>query len=178
MKKVVLLAIGLIAAVTFTNAQNNFKKSDKFVEGTLSYSKSTDVDATYGFQPTIGYFVTDRFAVGVSGAFGKDGAGTKTNGIGAFGRCYVLNIGQNLKTFSQLSVGTTSVDEAGVKTSAFGVNLGLGVNYFVSPKLALSLNIADIASYTSVESNSTFTIGWEGVTNPISAAKFGVLYRF
>lgn len=178
MKKVVLLAIALIAAVTFTNAQNNFKKSDKFVEGTVSYAKAEGVDATYGLQPTIGYFVTDRFAVGVAGAFGKDAEGVKTTGFGAFGRCYILNIGQNLKTFSELGVGTTTINDAGVKTSAFGINLGLGVNYFVSPKLAVTLNVADIMNYTSVESSSTFTIGWEGVTNPLSAAKFGVLYRF
>ena len=178
MKKVVLLAVALLAAITFTNAQNNFKKSDKFVEGTVSYAKAEGIDATYGLQPTIGYFVTDRFAVGVSGAFGKDVDGVKTTGFGAFGRCYILNIGQNLKTFSQLGVGTTTINDAGVKTSAFGINLSLGVNYFVSPKLAVTLNVADLMNYTSVESSSTFTIGWEGVTNPLSAAKFGVLYRF
>lgn len=178
MKKVILLAIAMIAAVTFTNAQTNFKKSDKFLEGTVSYSKSTGTDATYGLQPTFGYFLTDRFAVGASANFGKDGAGVKTTGFGAFGRCYVLNIGQNLKTFSQLTVGGTTTNDAGVKTTGFGVNLGLGVNYFVSSKLALSLNVADLMNYTSVEDNSTFTIGWEGVSNPLSAAKFGVLYRF
>ena len=175
MKKVALF-FALMFIALITSAQ--FKKADKFVEGTVSYSKSTGADAAYGVQPTLGYFVTDRFAVGASGDFGKDEAGSKTNSIGAFGRCYVLNIGQNLKTYSQLNVGTTSVTEAGVKTSAFGINVGLGVNYFVSPKLALSMHVADLMNYTSVESNSTFTIGWTGVNNPLSASKFGVLYRF
>ena len=87
-------------------------------------------------------------------------------------------IGNNLKTYSQLSVGNSTIDDAGVKTSAFGIDLGLGVNYFVSPKLALTLNVADIMNYTSVESNSTFSIGWNGVTNPLNATSFGVLYRF
>jgi outer membrane protein len=178
MKKVVLLVVAFITAITFTNAQNNFKKSNKFVEGTVSYTKATGTDAEYGFQPTVGYFLTDRFAIGASGAFGKDAAGVKTNGIGAFGRCYVLNIGQNLKTFSQLNIGTASVNDAGIKTSTFGVNLGLGINYFVSPKLALTLNVANLVDYTSIKSNSTFNIGWEGVTNPLSTSKFGVLYKF
>ncbi|CAB4143405.1 Outer membrane protein beta-barrel [uncultured Caudovirales phage] len=178
MKKVVLFAMAMIAAVTVTNAQNNFKKADKFVEGTVSYTKSNDVDASYGIQPTFGYFLTNRFAVGASANFAKDVDGVKTTGIAAFGRCYILNIGQNLKTFSQLNVGTATVNDGGIKTSAFGVNIGLGVNYFVSPKLALSLNVADLVNYTSVENDRTFTIGWEGVENPFSAARFGVLYRF
>lgn len=175
MKKVALF-FALMFTVLITSAQ--FKKADKFVEGTVSYSKSTGADAIYGIQPTLGYFVTDRFAVGASGEFGKNKDGVKTTGVNAFGRCYVLNIGKNLKTFSQLNVGTTSVDNAGIKTSAFGINVGLGVNYFVSSKLALSMHVADLMNYTSVESNSTFTIGWTGVNNPLSAAKFGVLYRF
>ena len=178
MKKVVLLVVAFITAITFTNAQNNFKKSNKFVEGTVSYTKSTGIDAEYGFQPTVGYFLTDRFAVGILGIFDKDASGVKTNSIGAFGRCYVLNVGQNLKTFSQLNIGTTSVNDVGIKTSAFGVNLGLGINYFVSPKLALTLNVANLVDYTSIKSNSTFNIGWEGITNPLNASKFGVLYKF
>jgi outer membrane protein len=148
------------------------------MEGTVSYSKSTGTEATYGFQPTAGYFMTDRFAVGVSGDFGKNEDGAKTTSVSAFGRCYILNIGKNLMTYSQLNIGTTSLNNSGVSTNAFGVNVGLGVNYFISPKLALSMHVADLMNYTSVESNSTFTIGWTGVNNPLAASKFGVLYRF
>lgn len=174
MKKVALfLALSLVA--TFASAQ--FKKADKFVEGTVSYSKSNGSDASYNLQPTAGYFVTDRVAVGVFGQVGKD-QGDETTGVGAFGRCYILDIGKNLKTYSQLNVGNSTVTTAGVKTSTFGIDLGLGVNYFVSSKLALALDVASLMSYTSQGSNNTFTIGWTGVTNPLSAAKFGVLYKF
>ena len=178
MKKVVFLVVALFAAITFTNAQTAFKKGNKFVEGSVSYTKAEGTDATYGFQPTIGYFLTDRFAVGVSGDFAKDENGVKTTGFGAFGRFYVLNIGQNFKAFSQLGIGTTSINDAGVKTSGMGVNLGFGANYFVSSKLALSVGLADVVNYTSVEGNSNFNIGWSGVTNPLNAAQFGVLYKF
>jgi hypothetical protein len=63
-------------------------------------------------------------------------------------------------------------------SSAFGLNLGLGLNYFVSSKLALTLHVADLVDYTDSKSMSTFSLGWQGVTNPFSASKFGVLYRF
>lgn len=178
MKKVVFLVVALFAAITFANAQTGFKKGNKFVEGSVSYTKVEATDATYGFQPTIGYFLTDKFAVGVAGDFGKDGSGVKTSGVGAFGRCYILNIGQNFKAYSQLGVATTTANAAGVKTTGTGANFGFGANYFVSPKLALSVNLADVVSYQSVEGSSTFNVGWSGVSNPLNAAKFGVLYKF
>lgn len=178
MKKVVFLVVALFAAITFANAQNGFKKGNKFVEGSVSYTQEEGTHATYGFQPTIGYFVTDRFALGVSGDFAKDETGAKTTGFGAFGRCYVLNIGQNFKAFSQLGIGTTTINDAGVKTTGTGVNFGFGANYFVNSKLALSVGLADVVNYTSVEGNSTFNIGWSGVSNPLNAAQFGVLYKF
>jgi hypothetical protein len=79
--KSVILALALVVTSLAVNAQS-FKKSDKFVEGTVSYTKTTDVDASYGITPTIGYFVTDRVAVGLFGEGTKAGD-TKTTNIGA-----------------------------------------------------------------------------------------------
>jgi outer membrane protein len=169
-----ILAVLTILAVS-ANAQSNFKKSDKILEGTASYVKTEGADASYSLAPTIGYFLTDKFAIGVAGETAKDDAGVKTNSIGVFGRCYILNIGKNLKTYSQLTMSNVTMNDAG---SAFGLNLGLGLNYFVSSKLALTLHVADLVDYTDMNSTSTFSLGWQGVTNPFSASKFGVLYRF
>lgn len=174
MKKTALLLV-LALTTLFTNAQ--FKKADKFVEGSASYSKAEGSDAVYNLQPTVGYFTSDKLAFGIFGQIGKD-QGRETTGFGAFGRYYVLNVGQNLKTYSQLTVGNTSIEEAGINTSTFGIDLGLGVNYFISKRLALSLDVANLMTWTSQESNSEFSIGWNGVTNPFSVTKFGVLYRF
>jgi len=169
-----ILAVLTILAVS-ANAQSSFKKSDKILEGTASYVKTEGADASYSLAPTVGYFLTDKFAIGVAGETAKDDAGVKTNSIGVFGRCYFLNIGKNLKTYSQLTMSNVTINDAG---SAFGLNLGLGLNYFVSSKLALTLHVADLVDYTDMNSTSTFSLGWQGVTNPFSASKFGVLYRF
>jgi outer membrane protein len=169
-----ILAVLTILAVS-ANAQSNFKKSDKILEGTASYVKTEGTDASYSLAPTVGYFLTDKFAIGVAGETAKDDAGVKTNSIGVFGRCYFLNIGKNLKTYSQLTMSNVTINDAG---SAFGLNLGLGLNYFVSSKLALTLHVADLVDYSDNKSTSTFSVGWQGVTNPFSASKFGVLYRF
>lgn len=181
MKKQIKLFVAAVVALTLSlatvSAQSTFKKSDKFVEGSVSYSKSNGSDATYNVQPTVGYFVTDRVAVGVFAQIGKDQT-NKTTGVGAFGRCYILDIGKNLKTYSQLNIGNSTVDVAGVKASTFGTDLAIGANYFISSKLALSVDVASLMSYASQGSNNTFTIGWTGVTNPLSVTKFGVLYKF
>ena len=170
-----ILAVLTILAVS-ANAQSSFKKSDKILEGTASYVKTEGAEASYSLAPTIGYFLTDKFAIGVAGETAKDDAGVKTNSIGVFGRCYFLNIGKNLKTYSQLTMSNTTINNDG--KSSFGLNLGLGLNYFVSSKLALTLHVADLVDYSDLESTSKFSLGWQGVTNPFSSSKFGVLYRF
>ena len=177
MKKVVLLAIALIAIVTLTSAQCGFKKSNKFVEGTVSYTKATDVEATYSIKPTLGYFVTDKVAVGAFGEFGKDGDATTTN-VGVFARCYFLTIGKSLHTYSQLDVASNSSKVADVKATSTAANLGLGINYFVTSKLCLTMNVANLISYESADSKSTTTIGFSGIDNPFATAKFGVIYKF
>jgi outer membrane protein len=178
MKKTVLFVCALFVGVFCASAQGEFKKGDKFVEGSVSFSKTKGVESTYGFQPTVGYFVTDKVAAGLSVNIGRNDEGVKTTGVGAFGRYYVLNIGKNFKTFSQLGVGTLTVDDGATKTTAFRTAVDLGANYFVTNRLALSINLADVINFTIVESASQFNIGWSGVTNPLSVAKFGVLYKF
>ncbi len=173
--KLVVAALSLMLVSFTTNAQ--FKKSEKFVEGTVSYSKSTGTDGQYIINPTIGYFLTDKFAVGVEGGFGKN-ATQKVIGIGAFGRCYVLCVGNKLHVYSQLSISNKATEVGVNKTTTTNANVGFGANYFVSKNLALSTTLASLIDYTDVGSASTFSIGFTGVNNPLSVAKFGVLYRF
>ena len=176
-KFVVVAMLVSLFAISGVKAQNTFKKSDKIVEGTVSYSKSTGTDAEYSFSPAVGYFLTDRFAAGVTAEIGKSADGEVTN-FGAYGRCYILNIGQNFKAFSQLGIGSNTTKVAGVSTSEFAAGVGLGANYFVSKRIALSAHIADLISYTSGDGNSTFNVGFTGFNNPIAMGKFGVLVKF
>jgi outer membrane protein len=182
--KLVVLALMLSFTAFTVSAQMKdcamncaFKKSDKMLEGTVSLTKATDVKATWTLNPTVGYFVTNRVAVGLSGQLGET-ADVKTINVGAFARCYFMNIGQHAHIFSQLGVASNSTTDAGVKTTSTTAGLGIGANYFVSPKLALSMKVADLVSYANSGSNSTLTVGFEGVTNPFTTGSFGVLYKF
>jgi outer membrane protein W len=173
MKKVVLVLAVILAAFTTVNAQ----KSSKFISGTASYTKSTDVKASYSITPTIGYFVTNKVAVGVFGSFGETATESTTN-VGVFGRCHFITIGKNCQVFSQLSLTSNSATEAGVKATSTEANLGLGANYLISKRLGLTMNLCDLVSYETADGNSTMTVGFTGVTNPFATAKFGVIYNF
>jgi hypothetical protein len=77
-----------------------------------------------------------------------------------------------------LGVASNSSTDAGVKTTSTTAGLGLGANYFVSSKLALSMKLADLVSYANSDSHSILTVGFDGVSNPFSTASFGVLSKF
>ena len=171
MKKVLFLLAVVLTAFTSVNAQ----KSSKFVSGTVSYTKTTDVKASYSVNPTIGYFVTDKIAIGVLASFGET-ATEKTTSVGIFGRCHFLNIGKNCQIFSQVDL--TSNSSKLEKTTSTSANLGLGTNYAISKKLDLTMHIADLVSYESVGGGSTISIGFTGINNPFAVATFGVNYKF
>jgi hypothetical protein len=173
--KFVVTALSLMLVSFTTKAQ--FKKAEKFAEGTVSYLKATGTDGQYLLNPAAGYFLTDKFAVGVSGEFSKNPT-TKVNGVGAFGRCYVLSVGSKFHVYSQLSLSSTTTKAGNNETSVKNANVGLGANYFVSKNLALSTSLASLIDYTDVGSTSTFSIGFTGVNNQLNAPKFGILYRF
>jgi outer membrane protein len=177
MKKVFKLGILAAALVMIAATSANAQKNSKFVSGTVSYTKSTDVKASYSFNPTIGYFVTEKVAVGVLGEIGETATGKTTN-VGVFGRCHFMTIGKNCHVFSQLSLTSNSATEAGVKTTSTEANLGLGANYSISKRLGLTMNVCDLVSYETADGNSTMTVGFTGVTNPFATAKFGVIYNF
>jgi outer membrane protein len=172
MKKILLILVAMLG-ITAT-AQTGFKKSDKFVEGTFSYEKAKDVDATWTFNPTVGYFLTDKTAVGVSVEAGKNVTGNTTS-FGVFARHYFLNVGKDFKVFTNLKVENTNPT---VGDSFATTNLGLGVNYFVTKNLALSANLADLAGYNF--ETEAFNVGFDGVENPFTndTPTFGVLYKF
>jgi outer membrane protein len=182
MKKFLLFAM-MLFAFQLSSAQT-FAKGDTFVEGTVKFVTSDDVK-TFNLNPTVGYFLTDKFAAGVTvNTQSTKTAGVQTSdsfGIGVFGRCYFLNIGEHFTTFSQLAITSNSDKAADTKT--LNANIGLGANYFITKNLSLVLSVADLVSYASVKAGNasavnTTTVGFSGVTNPFATPTFGLNYRF
>jgi outer membrane protein len=174
MKKTIMM---LAAIIAFAGLTATAQKSSKYLIGSVSYTKSTDVKASYSINPLVGYFVTDKVAVGVLGSFGETATETTTN-VGVFGRCHFLTIGQHCQVFSQVELISKSSTVADIKITSVAAGFGLGANYSITKKLGLTMHVADLISYETADGNSTTTIGFTGVTNPFAVAKFGVIYKF
>ena len=168
MKKVVLLLAVLFAAFTSVSAQKNY------ITGAVSYTKATDVEATYSVSPTIGHYVTKHVSVGVTGEFGKAGE-AKTSNIGVFGRCDFASLGKSCTLWSQLTLTNESATTSGVTENEFDANLGLGGNYDINKKWALTMHVSDLVSYESADGSSVLTVGFSGLNNPLATSKFGVV---
>jgi len=196
MKKLLFTAAIAVLGFTSVNAQEDtttggFAKGDVFVTGAVTFgSESTDdVKASrFEFAPQVGYFVSENIAVGLRAGFVSEKAengsvDTVDNsgfGVGAFGRYYFTPANQ-FSLFAQLGVDYESMDNklADVQTGEFGVNLGAGLNYFVSSNFSIEAGVA-VLGYSSndnggngAESTNSFAFGgdWTAVT-------FGVNYKF
>jgi outer membrane protein len=178
MKKILFIAIALMAIQT--SFAQTFSKGDTFVEGTVKFVSSDDTK-TFNFSPTIGHFVTDKVAVGafLNTENTKTSGATTTDsfGFGIFARYYFLKIGEHFNVHTQYQMGLNNDTAGDIKS--LSANLGLGANYFVTKNLSLTVSVADLASYKSIDGgDSTTTIGFSGVTNPFTTPSFGVNYRF
>ena len=60
----------------------------------------------------------------------------------------------------------------------FDANLGLGGNYDINKKWALTMHVSDLVSYESADGSSVLTVGFSGLNNPLATSKFGVVYKF
>lgn len=193
MKKVILSAMAVFA-LTFTNAQENessygFGEGDVFASGALTFSNvkhGDDKTSVFTFAPKAGYFFTENIAAGlglgysnskVETAFGE----TKVNTIGfdVFGRYYFTPANQ-FSLFGELNIGYDTADFDAYKVNTFGVDLGLGMNYWISNSFALEAGLGLIgyssekADTSGAEAENTFTFGGDlrgGIT-------FGVIYKF
>lgn len=200
MKKLLLTAAAVFA-FGFANAQDSnfgFEKGNVIVEGNLSFNstnnKNTEVKTNnFEFNPKAGYFLTDKFALGLQlevGSFKEKTAGTETDkssnfNAGVFGRYYFLNLGQRFKTYAEAGLGMTSGKDGlgDAKYSGFEANAGLGINYFISESFAINFGLTDILDYNTskwdgAKNVSEFNGNVNLFNNFFETAQFGLTYKF
>ncbi len=216
MKKVILSAAALFA-FAFANAQEaetpafGFTKGNIIVEGNIQFSSSKEEDEIgetkvneFNFNPKAGYFITDKFAVGIELGVGSekteetpDGGETteiKSNNFdaGVFGRYYFLDLGQRFKTYAEVGVGFGSEKfetdgEETSKDSYFSAGLDLGINYFVTKNFAINFGLANVLGFNNTKTE--FPGGGESKANSFEGninvfnnffdtATFGLTYKF
>ncbi|KAF2081341.1 outer membrane beta-barrel protein [Flavobacterium sharifuzzamanii] len=199
MKKIVLAAIAVMG-FSFANAQDSgsfgFSKGNILVEGNLGLSSKNDKNTEtktnfFEFNPKAGYFLTDKFALGLDlgvGSYKEKTAGSDADKssifkAGIFGRYYFLDLGQRFKTYAEAGVGLDSGKDSGAKYSGVGFNAGLGINYFVSNNFAINFGLTDILAFDSYKYKggkavSEFDANVNVFNNFFNTAKFGLTYKF
>ena len=177
---------GSIGAHTNDNQTNQIKQS------------------TFNLSPQIGYFVSDKAAIGVQVGYnesketsyaGPNDMYTKGNQLrlGVFSRYYLLEVGSRFKAFGEAALGyTTSGGEMsnGVttvqldKSNGFNVNAGLGAHFFLTEKIAVGYKFADLIAFNSSKLNSSgakptnsFRVNLNSFDNFFNTGQFSLTFK-
>lgn len=141
-------------------------------------SDTEDSDILINFNPKIGYFFADNFAlgIGIEYTYSKDQVGdAESIGTdllaGPYSR-YYIPLTENSAFFGELSVvfGTQSVEEQEVEvsTTLVGVGIGPGITIFANDKFALE----GVVRYNYISGNTDPGEGAEEVTVSINEFDF------
>ncbi|KVV15400.1 outer membrane beta-barrel protein [Flavobacterium sp. TMP13] len=203
MKKILLTAVAVFA-FSFANAQDSsksfgFSEGDVLVEGNFSFNSTNDKNTdtktnSLGFNPKVGYFLTDKFALGLelevaNGSTEVAGIDTKKSsnfGAGVFGRYYFLELGERFKTYAEVGVdfnnGKDGLGNMETKYSGVGFGAGLGLNYFVTENFAINFGLSDILGYSSYKVEDGKAVSGFGANlnvfnNFFATANFGLTFK-
>lgn len=186
MKKIILSVVAVFA-FGFANAQDvpagmGFSKGDKFVEGSL-FIKSGDVDA-WAFNPSMGYFLDDKWAIGGRLNFGGSDD-QDLFGITGFARYYFLSLGasKSFQAYGEFGLGYSTVKEDGDTDSALNANIDLGMNYFFTKHWAVTFELANVLSYNSFnpengDTSNDLEVNVNLFKNIFDQPTFGLLYKW
>lgn len=209
MKKL-LFTLTAIAGVTMVSQaqEYGFGKGNILLEGNLGFStvdnKNAEIKETnFNFTPKVGYFFTDKLAAGVNinvGTSHEDDYGDETKnkansfGAGLFGRYYFLELGSRFKTYAEVNADYASTKSEltvadnttkGPKTNAFGVNGGVGANYFLTDKIAVNFALSNIIGFNTskvdedgAKATNDFGVNLNQYNNFFDAATFGLTFKF
>lgn len=189
MKKIIL-TVAAVFALSFANAQDKkegsagFAKGDLYLTGAFNFSNEKTGDVkTDGLSvaPGVGYFLTDNVALVGALEFGssKDAAEVKTSTLGL--HAGVKYFWTPASQFSLSIGGELSYDTAktgDVKNNTIGLNVPVGLHYFVSDSFAITSTWGGLG-YSSSKDDTT---GAEATTKlglglDMTAISFGLIYK-
>ncbi len=194
MKKLFLTLTAVTALTLALQAQT---EKGKFILGgqvgfETSKEKDTDVkNNAFSINPTVGYFVSDNWAVGTGIGYnwGKAENGSSTVETSAFQVSpFVRNyIGEGqFKFFSQLSVpmqwGNRTNEAAGIETERkfqrYGVELAPGFAFFPTSKVGIELKVRGLYFDSYKDKATDVTTNSFGLDANSLAPSLGVQFYF
>ncbi|MBC7426807.1 MAG: outer membrane beta-barrel protein [Bacteroidia bacterium] len=188
MKKIILFSVAALGCIS---AEAQTEQGKILLGGSVSYSSNKNTyketvapntvetnkykSSSFGFEPTIGYFLADNIAVGIyaginsskstfsyeNGPYKERTDKYSTTSFGLFARKYFMvvptfgfyagltaGVGPNKNTETTVpNVGTTTIVE--YKGSSFNAGLNCGVAFFPTPKVGLHLGIGGLGYNSS-----------------------------
>jgi outer membrane protein len=197
MKKIILTAAAVFA-FGFANAQDKkaasfgYAKGDIVLGGNIKTNTTSEnggvssKTSSSEIGPDLAYFISDKVALELGVTLGKDVAGVKgsTSNISVGARYYFWNLGERFKTYTNFGMNFGSDDHMGDgdKTSKLGFAAGIGMNYFLTSRVAINFGLVDVISYKSETrgsaKSSIMDINLNEFNNFFSKPTFGVAYKF
>jgi len=184
MKKLILAAIAVMGFSAANAQTTGFSKGDTFISGAFGIGSEKTGDSKsneFVLVPSVGYLVSDNIAIGGKLGFGsskendvKDNAFT----VGAFGRYYFTPASQ-FSVFGQAGLDFTNHKSGDFKSNEIGVNVGLGLSYFLSNHFAIEATWAGLGYSANnngghgAEKTNSF-----GLATDLTDVRFGVVYKF
>lgn len=182
MKKLLLLAL-LALTVGVAQAQTPLTKGRGLLTGTIGYHResygSQSAADLFEFAPTVGTFVADNLALGISASVRLDGGnadhfGYNSYAVGPFARYYRFVGGDKFALFGQGGVGYARTNPTG----ADGVNQGYvsvtpGLAFFPVPRFGLEASLRGLTYATDFNNASTLDLGFS-----LSNFQLGAAYYF
>ncbi len=182
MKKVLLAVIALTAfAVNAQEAQEGFK-GRWFAMGELGYSTQNDGnDKTFTVLPAVGTFIAPTTAVGLAVGYQNVKGDFESDAfiLQPMARQY-WGVSDNFFLFGEAAVPLNFGKVADAKYSSVGVNLSVGVDYFITNNWSVEAKVG-AAGWNSFkpkggDASNDFNIGINsGLTQGVS---FGFKYVF
>ncbi|MFD2597489.1 outer membrane protein [Sphingobacterium corticis] len=213
MRKILSTVFAIVGLALAGKAQDyGFQRGNVLLEGSFQAGsvkhRNEDVEqVSVGFNPKIGYFISDNFALGADLSIGytRQTIGTasqfaplesKSNNLslGAFGRYYFLDIGSRFKTYAEVGAGylqnksrSTYLGQSPseVTQKGFEANAGIGANFFLTDRIAVNFSLADLLSYQrlkpdwpNAEPISAFSTNANVFNNFFDSYRFGLTFKF
>ncbi|AMJ67522.1 hypothetical protein AXW84_20435 [Hymenobacter sp. PAMC 26628] len=171
----------LALAAGTARAQTPLTKGKGLLTGTIGYQRvSSGVTRDlFEFAPTIGTFVADNLALGVSASIrlysgNANSFGSNSYAVGPFARYYRFVGGDKFALFGQGSLGYTRTNETGSN----GYNQGYlsvtpGLAFFPIPRFGLEASLRGLTYATNFNSTSTLDLGFS-----LNNFQLGAAYYF
>lgn len=185
------LTLAAVAALTFASKAQT--EQGKFIVGgqvgfETSKTKKLDIkNNSFSINPTVGYFVSDNWAVGtgVGYSWSKTEEGPREVKVDAFevapfARNY-MGSGQ-FRFFSQLTVpmawGKVSGGDHKSKFESYGVQLAPGFAFFPSSNIGVELKVKGLYFESSKDKSAGVTTNTFGLDANSLAPTLGVQFHF